>query len=66
MMIVTYAAVAEAHQKDLAVEKKYGVNFIDYWVDEQQGVVNRATDIFLRKDKTGRITYIWLCQLLIH
>lgn len=36
---VTAAAVAEAHQKDLAVEKKYGVNFINYWVDENKGVV---------------------------
>jgi Protein of unknown function (DUF4242) len=31
--------VAAAHQKDLAVEKKYGVNFINYWVDEKEGVV---------------------------
>ena len=31
--------VALAHQKDLAVEKKYGVNFINYWVDEKKGVV---------------------------
>jgi hypothetical protein len=31
--------VAAAHQKDLAVEKKYGVNFINYWVNEKDGVV---------------------------
>ena len=31
--------VAGAHQKDLAVQKKYGVNFIDYWVNEKDGVV---------------------------
>ena len=31
--------VAAAHQKDLAVQKKYGVNFINYWVDEKEGVV---------------------------
>ena len=31
--------VAAAHKKDLAVEKKYGVNLINYWVDEKQGVV---------------------------
>jgi hypothetical protein len=31
--------VAGAHQKDLATEKKYGVNFINYWVDEKAGVV---------------------------
>ena len=36
---VTPEAVAAAHQKDLAVEKKYGVNFIDYWVDPKAGVV---------------------------
>ncbi|MDR3715502.1 MAG: DUF4242 domain-containing protein [Puia sp.] len=31
--------VAAAHAKDLAVEGKYGVNFINYWVDEKNGVV---------------------------
>jgi len=31
--------VAAAHQKDLTVEKKYGVNFINYWVNEKEGVV---------------------------
>jgi hypothetical protein len=31
--------VAEAHKKDLATQKKYGVNFINYWVDEKRGVV---------------------------
>lgn len=31
--------VAAAHQKDLEVEKKYGVNFINYWVNEKEGVV---------------------------
>lgn len=36
---VTAAAVAAAHQKDLAVQKKYGVNFINYWVDEKNGIV---------------------------
>lgn len=36
---VTAEAVAGAHQKDLAVEKKYGVNFINYWVDEKTGTV---------------------------
>lgn len=33
------ADVAGAHQKDLATEKKYGVNFINYWVNEKDGVV---------------------------
>jgi hypothetical protein len=36
---VTAKDVAAAHQKDLAVENKYGVNFINYWVDEKEGVV---------------------------
>jgi len=36
---VTAAAVADAHAKDLATEKKYGVEFIKYWVDEKDGNV---------------------------
>jgi hypothetical protein len=36
---VTAAAVADAHKKDLAVQDKFGVNFINYWVDEKAGVV---------------------------
>jgi len=34
---VTAKDVAAAHQKDLAVQKKYGVNLIKYWVDEAKG-----------------------------
>jgi hypothetical protein len=36
---VTAADVEAAHKKDLAVQKKYGVNFINYWVDERSGTV---------------------------
>ena len=36
---VTAAAVADAHKKDLAIQGKYGVNFINYWVDEKAGVI---------------------------
>jgi hypothetical protein len=36
---VTFDAVADAHQKDLATQDKYQVNFIKYWVDEEQGKV---------------------------
>lgn len=36
---VTAAAVAEAHRKDLAVEKKHGVHFIEYWIDAPTGRV---------------------------
>lgn len=31
--------VAGAHEKDLAVQEKHGVNLINYWVDEKAGVV---------------------------
>jgi len=36
---VTYADVAKAHAKDLATEKKFGVSFLKYWVDEKEGTV---------------------------
>ena len=36
---VTFEAVADAHQKDLATQGKYDVSFIKYWVDEEQGKV---------------------------
>ena len=36
---VKYEDVAQAHAKDLLVEKKYGVDFIKFWVDEQKGLV---------------------------
>jgi len=31
--------VAGAHEKDLAIQAKRGVNLINYWVDEEDGVV---------------------------
>jgi hypothetical protein len=31
--------VAKAHEKDLAIQKKFGVNFLSYWVDESKGDV---------------------------
>lgn len=36
---VTAQAVADAHNKDLAVQDKYHVSFVNYWVDEKSGVV---------------------------
>ena len=36
---VTAKDVAAAHQKDLAVQVKHGVNFVDYWLDEKEGRV---------------------------
>lgn len=31
------ADVAEAHQADLATQGAYGVNYLQYWVDEANG-----------------------------
>lgn len=44
--------VAEAHQKDLAVQKKYGVNLTNYWLDEKEGVVMCLAEA---KDSTALI-----------
>jgi hypothetical protein len=31
--------VADAHDKDLAVQEKYGVSYLRYWVDESAGKI---------------------------
>lgn len=36
---VTEADVAGAHERDLAVQKQYGVNYLRYWVDENAGKI---------------------------
>jgi len=36
---VNAASVAGAHQKDLAIQRKHGVNLINYWVDEKNGTI---------------------------
>lgn len=36
---VTADDVAGAHKKDLAVQAKHGVHFVNYWVDEKSGNV---------------------------
>ena len=36
---VTADAVAGAHEKDLEVGSKYGVNYKKYWVDEDSGTI---------------------------
>ncbi len=36
---VSAADVAEAHQKDLDTQEKYGVSYQRYWVDEEKGKV---------------------------
>ena len=35
----TAQAVAEAHEKDLQTQAKYGVTYLRYWVDERAGKV---------------------------
>jgi hypothetical protein len=36
---VSVKGVKAAHEKDLAVEKKYGVQFLKYWIDQDKGDV---------------------------
>lgn len=36
---VTAKDVAAAHVKDLVAQKRHGVNFINYWVNEKKGMV---------------------------
>jgi len=36
---LTKKALEEAHQKDLAIQDKYGTKFKAYWFNEEQGTV---------------------------
>lgn len=36
---VTLDDVAAAHQKDLAIQAEYGVDYQRYWVDEDAGLI---------------------------
>lgn len=36
---VTAQAVLDAHDKDLAVQDKHGVNYLTYWLDESRGKI---------------------------
>ena len=36
---ITKEKLAEAHQKDLAIQERHGVRFTSYWVDEKAGKV---------------------------
>jgi hypothetical protein len=35
----TPEALANAHQKDLAVQGKHGVEYLNYWFNDQEGTV---------------------------
>jgi hypothetical protein len=36
---LTDEAVTAAHQKDLAVQDKYGVKYLSYWYDKEAGKI---------------------------
>ena len=36
---LTAEGLMGAHKKDLEVQKKYGVNYLEYWYDEESGTV---------------------------
>ncbi len=36
---LTTDAVAKAHKKDIATQKKYGVNYLKYWYNDKDGTV---------------------------
>jgi hypothetical protein len=36
---LTAQAVADAHKKDLEVQKKYGVKYLNYWFNDDDGTV---------------------------
>ncbi len=36
---LTAQAVADAHEKDLAVQQKHGVKYLKYWFNEESGTV---------------------------
>ena len=36
---LTPEALAEAHKKDLEIQGKHGVNYINYWFNESKGTV---------------------------
>ena len=38
------ADVKDAHAKDLAVQNKYGVKFLKFWVDEKAGAIFCLSD----------------------
>jgi hypothetical protein len=35
----TAEAVADAHSKDLEVQARYGVRYVKYWLDENNGTI---------------------------
>jgi len=57
---LTKDAVANAHKRDLEVQKKYGVNYKKYWFDDKNGKVfclveapNKEAAIAVHKEAHG-------------
>ena len=59
---ITEAALEEAHQKDLEVQGKHGVKFINYWYTEEEGTIfclceapNREAAAAVHKEAHGGV-----------
>ena len=59
---LTPEAVAEAHRKDLAVQEKHGVKYLNYWFSEADGAVfclseapNRKAAEAVHREATGMV-----------
>ena len=59
---LTAEAVADAHKKDLETQKKYGVNYMQYWFNEKDGTVfclseapNKESALRVHKEAHGLI-----------
>jgi hypothetical protein len=60
---LTAEAVAGAHQKDLEVQGKHGVNYLKYWFNEAEGMVfclvdapSREAAIAVHREAHGLVT----------
>ena len=49
----TRHAIADAHQKDLALQEKYNVKFLTYWFDDMRGT---AFFVWSRRRTTSALT----------
>ena len=59
---ITETALEEAHQKDLEVQGKHGVKFINYWYTEEEGTIfclceapNREAAAAVHKEAHGGV-----------
>ena len=60
---LTADAVADAHKKDIEVQKKFGVNYLKYWFNEKEGRVfclveapDKESAIKVHKEAHGLLT----------